>query len=115
MSMSFTVQFKLLGLKELCTASIAVQWSVNVVHRLLMLLKVGLAQKLLLTFFALMILPILMQHNVILKVGLLEKGCLANLALELLFAGVFLHVPGHILGGDGLATYVALSALLAFG
>ena len=78
-----------------------------------MLLKVTLPQKLLLAILALVILPVLVQNNVVLQVGFLEERSLTDLALELLLAGVLLHVARHVLCGDRLAADVALRALLA--
>ena len=54
-----------------------------------------------------------MQDNVVLQVCLLEEGSLTYLTLELLLAGVLLHMPCHVLCGDRLSTDVALSTLLA--
>ena len=45
----------------------------------------------------------------------LEERSLTNVALELLFAGVFLHVPCHVLGCDGLPTNAAVRRLFALG
>ena len=56
-----------------------------------------------------------MEQDVVLQMGLLVEGGLAKVALELLLACVLLHVPSHVLGGDGLPADMTLSALFQFG
>ena len=45
----------------------------------------------------------------------LEEGSLADIALEFLLPGMFLHVPGHVFGGDGLTTNATVCSLLTLG